>query len=75
MPIYEYHCRRCGTTFDQRRPMSESTAGATCPAGHKGAGRVVSLFAARVQDGNGAETSSPGGGCGGCAGSACACGS
>lgn len=24
MPIYEYHCKRCGAVFEKIRPMSES---------------------------------------------------
>ena len=76
MPVYEYHCRKCGTTFELLRPMSRSTDLAECPAGHAGAGRVVSVFAARVGAGNGIEEMGlgDGGGCGGCAGGACACG-
>ncbi|MEX1254379.1 MAG: zinc ribbon domain-containing protein [Dehalococcoidia bacterium] len=75
MPVYEYHCRKCGTTFELLRPMSRSTDLAKCPSGHPGAGRVVSVFAARTGGGDGFEEASlGGGGCGGCAGGACACG-
>jgi putative FmdB family regulatory protein len=77
MPVYEYHCRKCGTTFELLRPMSRSTDQGTCPSGHSGAGRVVSVFAARARGSDGIEELSLGGagGCGGgCAGGACACG-
>lgn len=75
MPVYEYHCRKCSTTFELLRPMSRSSEVVTCPSGHKGAGRVVSVFAAHAREGNGFEGESlgGGGGCGGCAGGACAC--
>jgi putative FmdB family regulatory protein len=76
MPVYEYHCRKCGTTFELLRPMSRSTEPAKCPTGHAGAGRVVSVFAARSGNGEAAAFDlGGGGGCGGgCAGGACACG-
>jgi len=46
MPVYEYRCRSCDTTFEARRPMSQSSATATCPEGHE-AGRVLSVFASQ----------------------------
>jgi putative FmdB family regulatory protein len=46
MPVYEYRCRTCDATFEARRPMSESSAPATCPDGHEGAVRLLSVFAA-----------------------------
>ena len=73
MPLYEYHCRRCRRTFELLRPMSESSGTAACPAGHPGASRVISLVAARVWAGNGAETLRSGGGGCACAGGVCAC--
>lgn len=45
MPRYEYRCRTCDTVFEARRPMSESNAPATCPEGHDGAVRLLSVFA------------------------------
>jgi putative FmdB family regulatory protein len=32
MPVYEFNCHDCHKTFEVTRPMSESTAGASCPA-------------------------------------------
>jgi putative FmdB family regulatory protein len=72
MPLYEFRCRTCDDTFEVRRPMSEASDPATCPQGHPGAVRLLSVFAS-----TGAATGSPstapapraGGGCGG----ACAC--
>jgi putative FmdB family regulatory protein len=45
MALYEYRCRTCDTVFELRRPMSESNEPATCPDGHQGAVRVLSVFA------------------------------
>jgi putative FmdB family regulatory protein len=75
MPLYEYHCRSCKTTFELLRPMRDATSKATCPSGHAGATRVISLVAARAQGSDGAETPQFGGG-GSCAcgGGACGCG-
>jgi putative FmdB family regulatory protein len=72
MPLYEYRCRTCDTTFDLRRTMSESGDPAECPAGHPGAVRLLSVFAS-----TGGSTTAPsmprsGGGGGGC-GSGCGC--
>lgn len=74
MPLYEYHCTTCRKTFEQLRPMSRSSEPAQCPAGHPGAGRVVSLVAAPAREGGDAIAGlAPGGGCG-CGGGGCACG-
>ncbi|MEE9285261.1 MAG: zinc ribbon domain-containing protein [Dehalococcoidia bacterium] len=45
MPLYEYHCRTCGETFEVRRPMSQVAVEEVCPEGHAGAKRVLSTFA------------------------------
>lgn len=45
MPLYEFKCRTCDDTFEVRRPMSEAGAPATCPQGHDGAVRLLSVFA------------------------------
>ena len=68
MPIYEYRCKSCDTTFELRRPASESQAPATCPDGHE-ARRVLSVFATV---GAPATAAAPAGGCG--PGCACAAG-
>lgn len=44
MPTYEFRCKSCDATFEERRPMSESNAPATCPEGHP-AVRLLSVFA------------------------------
>lgn len=76
MPLYEYRCPKCRTTFELLRPMSASDDTATCAKGHGGAQRVVSLVASRVHGENGGSLMESMGGGGGCAcgGGACSCG-
>ncbi|HNJ96729.1 MAG TPA: zinc ribbon domain-containing protein [Ilumatobacteraceae bacterium] len=45
MPLYEFRCRECDEVFELRRPMSEASDPATCPHGHDGAVRLLSVFA------------------------------
>ena len=72
MPLYEYRCPTCRTTFELLRPMSRAEEQATCPAGHAAASRVISLVAARAWDGASVSEAASGGGCAGCAGGSCA---
>jgi putative FmdB family regulatory protein len=74
MPLYEYHCPSCKTTFEVLRPMSNASSTAACPSGHKGASRVISLVASRAWAGEGAETLRSGGGGCACGAGACGCG-
>ena len=68
MPVYEYRCRTCESTFELRRPMSEASAPASCPDGHDGAIRLLSVFAATgVSSSSSSAGAAPmpsGGGCG-----------
>lgn len=73
MATYEYRCRACGTTFEQRRAMAEADAPATCPAGHDDTTRLLSVFASTSGGGSGPAPRAPLGG-GGCCGGACGCG-
>ena len=76
MPLYEYRCRSCDTTFSERRPMSRSSEPATCPDGHPEARRVLSVFATAGRSSGGADAPAPsfgGGGFGGGCGGGCAC--
>ena len=41
MPIYEYECLVCGTTFEKRQSFSEP-AKADCPNGHSETRRLIS---------------------------------
>jgi putative FmdB family regulatory protein len=69
MPVYEYYCRRCDTTFDKLRPLSAAEQAAECPAGHPGATRTITVFATFAK--GAAEPMPAGGGC--CGGGGCAC--
>jgi len=71
VPLYEFRCKTCDDTFEVRRPMSEAGEPATCPDGHAGAVRLLSVFASVGGGAAPAPTAAPktGGGCGG----ACAC--
>lgn len=73
MATYEYRCRACGTTFEQRRAMADADAPATCPAGHGDTTRLLSVFASTGGASASSAPSAPMGG-GGCCGGACGCG-
>jgi putative FmdB family regulatory protein len=45
MPIYEYRCSTCAGVYEERRPMADADAPATCPEGHVGARRLLPVFA------------------------------
>ena len=75
MATYEYRCRACGTTFEQRRAMADADAPAACPDGHTDTTRLLSVFASTGSAGPGTSTPSmPTGGGGGCCGGGCGCG-
>ena len=75
MPTYEFRCRTCDSVFEERRPMSEASAPATCPSGHPDAVKLLSVFAStggrQASSVSGADLSSamsaPRGHGGGCA--------
>ncbi len=75
MPLYEYHCTKCRSTFELLRPIAKSEQPTPCPNGHPRATRVFSRVAARSWGGSTSELTFDGGG-GGCAcgGGACGCG-
>lgn len=53
--------------------MARSDEPATCPEGHEGAGRVLSLFASMTRSADGSlQTVGGGGACAGCAAGSCA---
>jgi putative FmdB family regulatory protein len=70
---YEFRCRACGATFEERRAMAEADAPAACPKGHVDTTRLLSVFAS-TSGGGAAAPSAPGAGGGGCCGGACGCG-
>jgi putative FmdB family regulatory protein len=73
MPLYEYRCQTCEARYEERRPMADADAPATCPEGHVGAVRLLPVFATTgfaAQPASGGACGAPvAGGCGG----ACAC--
>ncbi|MGB6455015.1 MAG: zinc ribbon domain-containing protein [Streptosporangiaceae bacterium] len=71
MPRYEYRCRACGDTFEQTRPMSESSAPAVCPQGHDD---TVKLLSTVALGGRAGSAGAPASGGGGCCGGGCGCG-
>jgi putative FmdB family regulatory protein len=68
MPTYEFRCRACGATFEERRSMADVDAPAACPDGHLDTTRLLSVFSA-----TGTATPGPAAGGGGCCGGACGC--
>ncbi|MFI7410115.1 zinc ribbon domain-containing protein [Streptomyces sp. NPDC049627] len=69
MPRYEYRCRSCGDTFELSRPMAESSAPASCPAGHDDTVKLLSTVA--VGGTASAPAPAPKSGGGGCCGGGC----
>ena len=72
MPLYEYYCTQCETRFELLRPMGRSDDPATCPNGHQGAERMLSVFSS-VSKGADGQTAPIGGGssCDTCTSSSC----
>ncbi|MET8761427.1 zinc ribbon domain-containing protein [Lentzea sp. NPDC004782] len=68
MPTYEFRCRTCDDTFELQRPMSESSAPASCPDGHADTVKLLSMAGI---SGTRQQPAQGGGGCcgGGCYGS------
>jgi putative FmdB family regulatory protein len=62
MPTYAYKCRDCAEQFELSRPMSESSAPATCPEGH---GDTVKLLTTIAMTGRAGAPATGGGCCGG----------
>ncbi len=72
VPLYEFKCKECDDTFEVRRAMSESSDPATCPQGHDGAVRLLSVFASVGASSGSAPAPAPKQGGHGCGGG-CAC--
>jgi putative FmdB family regulatory protein len=68
--MYEFRCKRCGTTFEERRSMAQADAPARCPEGHDDVVRLLSVFAS--VGGAQAPSATPRPAAGGC-GSGCGC--
>jgi len=70
MPVYEYYCPTCSSKYELLRPMDRADKPATCPNGHHGGTRMLSVFAAVSKDAGGSTM--PAGGCA-CGGAGCGC--
>ncbi|MFZ9156864.1 MAG: FmdB family zinc ribbon protein [Ilumatobacteraceae bacterium] len=73
MPLYEFRCRTCESTFEVRRPMAEASDPATCPEGHEGAVRLLSVFASVGATSGTSSAPAPAPRTGGGCGSGCGC--
>jgi len=71
MPLYEYFCPTCNQKFELLRSMSRAEETATCPSGHPGANRVLSLFASFSKGEDGSMLPVGGSPCASCATGAC----
>jgi putative FmdB family regulatory protein len=71
MPVYEFRCTTCHVAYEERRPMADADASATCPDGHTGAARLLPIFSttglAAQPSGGMCGAPQPGGCGGGCA--------
>jgi putative FmdB family regulatory protein len=67
MPIYEYHCSDCGSTFEELVLAKNSEAVKCSGCGSSGVERKFSTFAAQTSNGSVSESKSFEGG-------SCACG-
>jgi putative FmdB family regulatory protein len=70
MPLYEYRCRVCDTSFQLLRTVRSADDPAPCPSGHTDVARALSLVAP-VRRGEFMTAPASGGGC---CGGACGCG-
>ena len=73
MPLYEFRCKTCDATFEERRAMSAANDPATCPAGHDDAVRLLSVFASVGASVGATSTPSSAPRTGGGCGSGCGC--
>lgn len=64
MPLYEYYCSDCTTSFELLRSMDDAAPLETCPEGHTGAKRALSVFATVTSGGGPMSTDDAG--CGRC---------
>lgn len=70
MPVYEYRCADCASTFEKLVPMSANGAPSECPDCGGRSDKLLSMFAAHGSERPGAGG---GGGCCGGGGGGCAC--
>ena len=71
MPIYEYNCSICSSTFEKLRPMSQMDDEAHCPDCGGDSRRQLSVFASFSIGSDGESVPVGGGSGGGCCGGSC----
>jgi putative FmdB family regulatory protein len=74
MPLYEYYCPKCASTYELLRPMRRSEEPGTCPKGHANGARTITAFASVAKGEAGAYAPMRSGGLPGDASSGCGCG-
>jgi putative FmdB family regulatory protein len=73
VPLYEFACKRCDSSFERLMSFSAAEDGVSCPrCGAPEARRLISTFAAVSRSAAGEVNAFAGGG--GCCGGGCACG-
>jgi putative FmdB family regulatory protein len=75
MPIYEYFCTACNSTFEKLRPAQQADVPVPCPGcQHVSSQRILSLFASSVKTAGDSYATAPAAfSGGGCCGGACGC--
>ncbi len=80
MPVYQYRCSECTTSFDLLRPMSAADVMPECPECHDHAhvSKLLSVFVSKtagaVSSNDEAINQAYMSGGGGCCGGSCGCG-
>jgi len=59
MPIYDFHCPKCGLDFEVSRPFSRATEPAECPQDGEAAERVFTMPVSFVKGGSTPAAESP----------------
>jgi len=73
MPIYEYECGSCGTTFDLMVSRSQAKQSPPCVScGSTQTQRIMSGFFGRRASGDGGGSAGVGSACAGCTATSCA---
>ncbi|MAT60144.1 MAG: FmdB family transcriptional regulator [Micrococcales bacterium] len=65
MPLYQFRCRACGSSFDVNRPMAQADSPASCPQGHDDTVKILGISGTIGT----ASAPPPSGGC--CGGGCC----
>jgi putative FmdB family regulatory protein len=76
VPVYEYRCNDCRTTFEVLRRMGDRELAALCPSCESRASMplISQVAVTRSVAGGTATATAPSTGTGGCCGGSCGCG-